>query len=85
MYAHSFIAMMNDDNDKEELTMKDIDVYLHYEDIEFNFSGLNGGGLVTSTLNTAIDIMGKSIVNSQKKAVTAKIAEIYHTIISDLF
>ena len=79
LYGHTFVAY---DKDKESLSMKDLDVEVRYDDIDFDFKNLMGGGVIGSTLNVIIDVIGEEIVKKQKGELTGRMKEAFHEILS---
>ncbi len=83
IYAHTFLLLDDKSPNADQLIMKDLDVYIHYDDVKFKFSNLSQGGIVGSSINLAMDIVGRSIVNKQKKLIADKIVEVFHMLITD--
>ena len=80
LYGHTFIAY---DKDKESLSMKDLDIQVRYDDIDFDFKNLMGGGVIGSTINVIINVIGEEIVKKQKGEMTGLMKQAFHDILSD--
>ena len=80
LYGHTFLAY---DKDKENLSMKDLDIQVRYDDIDFDFKNLMGGGVIGSTINVIINVIGEEIVKKQKGEMTGLMREAFHDILSD--
>ena len=63
--------------------VKDLDVQVKYDDIDFEFQNLMGGGLMGNTLNLVINVVGEEIVKTQKSKLVELMKENFHEIISN--
>jgi len=70
--------------DKRKVVLKELDVQMTYDDVDFDFDDLMGGGVVGSTANMVINVMGEAIVESQKNLVISYARQVYHKILTSL-
>merc|ERR1712142_317306 len=70
--------------DKRKVVLKELDVQMTYDDVDFDFDDLMGGGVVGSTANMVINVMGEAIVESQKNLVISYARQVYHKIFTSL-
>ena len=82
-YAHTFLSY--DDKTKEgedELRLKDLDIEVRYSDLDFEFKNLMGGGVVGSTINVIINVLGEEIVKTQKGHIIDLLRGGFHTVLA---
>lgn len=78
-YAHTFLSF---DKTVDELSLKDLDIEVRYDDINFEFQNLMGGGIVGSTINVIINVLGEEIVKTQKGHIIDILKNAFHEILT---
>ena len=56
---------------------------MRYDDIDFEFENLMGGGVVGNTLNVVINVVGEEIVRQQKIKLIEEFKKKFPELISD--
>jgi len=85
-YAHTFLSY----NDKagaggekeDQLLLKDLDMEVRYNDLDFEFQNLMGGGVVGSTINVIINVLGEEIVKTQKHQIIDALRNGFHSVLT---
>jgi len=85
-YAHTFLSY----NDKagaggekeDQLLLKDLDMEVRYNDLDFEFQNLMGGGVVGSTINVIINVLGEEIVKTQKHQIIDALRSGFHSVLT---
>ena len=82
-YVHTFLSY-DDKTTKEgdQLRLKDLDIEVRYADLDFEFKNLMGGGIVGSTINVIINVLGEEIVKTQKGHLIDILRGSFHTILA---
>ena len=62
--------------------MKDLDIQVRYDDIDFDFKNLMGGGIIGNTINVIINVIGEEIIKTQKGEMTGMMKDVFHDIMS---
>ena len=65
-----------------KLVFKNLDVQMVYDNVDFQFQNMMGGGVVGSTINLVINAMGGAIVESQKLELIKSLRDTFKNIIS---
>ena len=60
-----------------------IDLNIKYDDIDFEFENLMGGGLVGNALTLIINVVGEEIVHRQKSKLVFLMKDNFHKIMSE--
>jgi hypothetical protein len=89
LYGHTFLAFnagkAAEDDDlqlEDEFLLKDLDIQVRYDDINFEFQNLMGGGIVGSTINMVINVIGEEIVHNQKGQIVDLVKKGFHQTLS---
>ena len=62
--------------------MKDLDIQVRYDDIDFDFKNLMGGGIIGNTINVIINVIGEEIIKTQKGEMSGMMKDVFHDIMS---
>ena len=68
-------------NAEHRLLLKDLDIEVRYDDLNFEFKNLMGGGIIGTTLNVIINALGEEIVKTQKGQITSVLSKAFHDIL----
>ena len=63
--------------------MKDLDIQVRYDDIDFDFKNLMGGGIIGNTINVIINVIGEEIIKTQKGEMSNLMKNAFHDIMSE--
>ena len=77
-YAHTYLSFVDED---QKLLLKDLDIKVRYDDINFEFQNLMGGGVMGGTLNAIINVLGEEIVSNQKHQLTGILTNTFHDVL----
>ena len=58
---------------------------VRYDDLDFEFQNLMGGGVVGSTINVIINVLGEEIVKTQKHQIIDALRKGFHSVLTQLF
>ena len=58
---------------------------VRYADLDFEFQNLMGGGVVGSTINVIINVLGEEIVKTQKHQIIDALRNGFHSVLTQLF
>ena len=81
-YAHTFLSYEDKTKEGDQLRLKDLDIEVRYSDLNFEFKNLMGGGVVGSTINVIINVLGEEIVKTQKGHLIDILRGSFHTILA---
>ena len=70
---------------EDQLLLKDLDMEVRYADLDFEFQNLMGGGVVGSTINVIINVLGEEIVKTQKHQIIDALRNGFHSVLTQLF
>ena len=62
--------------------MKDLDIQVRYDDIDFDFKNIMGGGIIGNTINVIINVIGEEIIKTQKGEMSNLMKDAFHDIIN---
>ena len=77
--AHSYLAF---DEGKSQLLMRNLKLEVFYDDIDFDFQNLMGGGIIGNTMNMIINILGEKIIKTNKNLLVEKVTAEFNKIMS---
>ena len=55
---------------------------VRYNDLDFEFQNLMGGGVVGSTINVIINVLGEEIVKTQKHQIIDALRNGFHSVLT---
>ena len=64
--------------------LNELDCQLTYDDVNFEFENLMGGGVVGSAANMVINVVGNSIIEAEKKQLLTYVRKTFHQALTDL-
>ena len=67
---------------EDQLLLKDLDMEVRYNDLDFEFQNLMGGGVVGSTINVIINVLGEEIVKTQKHQIIDALRSGFHSVLT---
>ena len=71
----------NTDSEIPTMILKELDIQMTYDSVDFKFENLMGGGIVGSTANLVINAMGEAIIEAQKNEMIEFLRKKWHNVI----